>query len=111
MGLESEPRGGWPSFRRKHVEWRPDHSLPTWATPFVAQEQLRLFIVSALQLLGAISKCGWSEALWTFEDARRAQVTTTPRGLFISDTVSDDELLRACRDAAETCRAHLSLTD
>lgn len=104
LGIESEPRGGWPSFRRSYAEWHPDRSLPAWATPFVVQEQLRLFILSALQLLGSISKCGWSEALWSLEDAGRVQVTTTSRGLFISNTVSDDELLSACREAAKTCR-------
>lgn len=104
MGVEAEPRGGWPSYRRYLGGWRPDYSLPGWARPLVAREQLRLFVLSALLKLTSASRRGWSEAIWQPEDAVLAKTTTTSRGLFVADVASDEDLLKAIRLAAESCR-------
>lgn len=104
MGIEPEPLAKWPSFRGSTPLWAADRSVPAGAQPLVAREQLRLFILDALEHLGSVARKGWSEAFWNFEDSRRTKVITTSKGLFIADGTSDDELLRACRAAAESCR-------
>jgi hypothetical protein len=104
MGVEPEPRGLWPAYRRYHVGWRADYSLPGWARPQLAREQLRLFVLSALLKLTSASRGGWSEAIWVREHAALVKTTTTSRGLFLSELASDDDLLKACRLAAESCR-------
>jgi hypothetical protein len=107
MSLEAEPRGAWPSFRRYYGGWRPERSVPAWAAPLVAQEQLRLYVLDALQHLASLASRGWHEAIWEPDSAGKVQVTTTSKGLFIAGTASDEDLLTACREAAGNCRAGL----
>lgn len=105
LGIGAEPLGAWPSFRRSFSAWNVDRSVPAWAFPLIAREQLRVLVVDALEHLGEVAKHGWTEALWPFEAVvERVKVSSTSSGLYISGATSDTELRRACEAAATTCR-------
>lgn len=109
IGVEAEPRGGWPSFRGGHLSgWYPSHSVPAWGHGLLAREQLRLFLLSALRHVSAASQSGWSEAFWQRQDASVPKTTMTSRGIIAADLASDDELLKASQHAAERCRTFLA---
>jgi hypothetical protein len=106
LGVPLEANGGWPSFKssRAHSGWRvDDRECPAWAVPVVTREQTRLFVRSALEHLTMAVKRGWSEAIWRRDFAPTIKTSTTSRGLFLSDAVSDAQLLKAFADASENC--------
>lgn len=103
LGIEAEPRGKWPSFRRPYRIWAPDRDCPAWAIGRVTREHLRSVLLSALETLSSAAERGWSEALWQPEDAQTVKTVVTSRGLLLPEVASESELLKACHRAAEGC--------
>ena len=107
LGVPTEVNGGWPTFKssRARADWQlDDRQCPPWAVSVVTREQIRLFVQSALKHLTLASEQGWSEAIWRRDFAPTLKTSTTSRGLFLSDCVSDAQLLKAFADAAQSCR-------
>lgn len=106
LGVPSEVNGGWPSFKssRARSDWQlDDRECPAWAVPVVTREQTRLFVRSALEHLTTAVKRGWSEAIWRHDFAPTIKTSTTSRGMFLSDAVSEAQLLKAFINASESC--------